>query len=185
MGLAFGCQPQAPTTPPESGDSAGTPSETAGPGEPATDDGAVKDTSADADAGPSDEATTDVPSEEAVVDDVTMTLTEDCDLTVVHGEERHSHRFVFPAKCHFARTGEDAIRVVSTDSGKAVLVASSLPDGDDCQTSLQVVVVAPEGPRLSKQIQHVAMCAPQQWDEMMFHVMAAKRVTLGTPEAAM
>ncbi|MEM6993734.1 MAG: hypothetical protein AAF721_24685 [Myxococcota bacterium] len=125
------------------------------------------------------------PSEVAEVEDVRLTLTADCQLTAEQGGETFTHKFRFPAECHFSKDAKAGLRIVATDHGKAVLVESSEPDGDKhCLTSLQVVVVAKEGPRLSKQIQHVAMCAPGVWDEMMFHVLASDRVTLGTPEAS-
>jgi hypothetical protein len=44
-----------------------------------------------------------------------------------------------------------------------------------------VVVLTPEGVRLSKAEQRVAMCAPGDWDEMMFHVLASDPVEFGTP----
>ena len=177
VALVVGCQPQGETTSPSDESERAAVPEASEP-EAASDDVVAADPGGDGGA-------PDVPTEAVVVDDVTLTLASDCRLTAVQADEQLAHRFVFPAECHFARDRADAIRVVTTDSGKAVIVSSSKTEGDGCDTALQIVVVAPEGPRLSKQIQHVAMCAPQQWDEMMVHVMSATRVTLGTPEASM
>lgn len=108
-------------------------------------------------------------------------LPEDCVLIAEAGEQRLEHRFEFPAACHFATDDDGQPRAVSTEGGLALIVESSKPLEQDCDTALRVVVLTPEGPRLSRAVQRVAMCAPGGWDEMMFHVLASDPVSFGTP----
>ena len=97
------------------------------------------------------------------------------------GEQRLVHRFEVPAACGFASDSTGAVRIVETDSGKAVMVESSRPLERDCETVTRVVVLTKQGPRVSKAAQRVAMCLPFAWDEMMFHVLASEPVSFGTP----
>lgn len=90
------------------------------------------------------------------------------------------HHFEFPGECHFATNEDGSVRVVETDTGAALIVESSRPVEQDCDTALRVVVITKDGPRLSRGEQHVAMCAPGGWDEMMFHVLASDPVVFGT-----
>ena len=105
----------------------------------------------------------------------------DCVLTAESGEQRLVHRFEVPAACGFASDSTGAVRIVETDSGKAVMVESSRPLERDCETVTRVVVITKQGPRVSKAAQRVAMCLPFAWDEMMFHVLASEPVPFGTP----
>jgi hypothetical protein len=105
---------------------------------------------------------------------------DECRLVAETADSRVEHRFEFPGPCHFSRDG-DAARVVATDTGPTWMIESSKPLAQDCDTALRVVVLTREGPRLSKAEQRVAMCAPGDWDEMMFHVLAGEPVLFGTP----
>jgi hypothetical protein len=105
---------------------------------------------------------------------------DECLLLAESDRARISHRFEFPGPCHFAVGADGAPRVVETDSGPAWLIESSRPSERDCDTALRVVVLGREGPRLSRAEQRVAMCAPNEWDEMMFHVLANDPVEFGT-----
>jgi hypothetical protein len=114
----------------------------------------------------------------------------DCVLTAELGEQRLVHRFEFfsrrpaaegPAACTFASDASGAVRIVETEAGKAVMVESSRPLERDCETATRVVVLTKQGPRVSKAAQRVAMCAPFEWDAMMFHVLASEPVEFGTP----
>ncbi|PRQ06736.1 hypothetical protein [Enhygromyxa salina] len=108
---------------------------------------------------------------------------DDCVLIAELGSQRLEHSFEFPAACHFATDAAGRPRMVETDTGPALIVESSKPIGQDCDTALRVVVITSAGPRLSKAEQHVAMCAPSDWDELMFHVLASSPVAFGTPGA--
>lgn len=125
------------------------------------------------------------PDQTIELDGVRLGLVaNECLLTADFGEQRLTHRFEFPAACSFVSDSSGAIRVVTTDSGKAVMVESSRPIERDCDTATRVVVITREGPRVSNAVQRVAMCAPFEWDEMMFHVLASEPVAFGTPGAA-
>jgi hypothetical protein len=106
---------------------------------------------------------------------------DECLLLAETADARVSQQFEFPGACHFAVEADGQPRVVMTDTGPAWLIESSKPIAQDCETALRVVVLTPAGPRLSKAEQHVAMCAPGDWDEMMFHVLASEPVAFGTP----
>jgi hypothetical protein len=106
---------------------------------------------------------------------------DECVLLAESGTARIEHRFEFPGACRFAVDDHGKTRVVETDTGPALIVESSKPLAQDCDTALRVVVLTREGPRLSKSEQRVAMCAPGDWDEMMFHVLASEPVEFGTP----
>lgn len=124
------------------------------------------------------------PDETIEVDGVRIGLAADaCMLSADIGEQRFVHVFEFPAKCSFVADSSGAIRIVETDSGKAVMVESSKPLERDCDTATRVVVITPEGPRVSKAVQRMAMCAPFDWDEMMFHVLASEPVAFGVAGA--
>jgi hypothetical protein len=109
---------------------------------------------------------------------------DECVLLAETAELRVEHHFEFPGACRFAVDGEGQPRAVATDSGPAWMIESSKPIARDCETALRVVVLTSAGPRLSKAEQHVAMCAPGDWDEMMFHVLASEPVPFGTPGAS-
>lgn len=117
------------------------------------------------------------------IDGVTLGLSaNDCVLVAEVGEQRLVHRFDdFPADCAFASDASGAVRIVETDTGKAVMVESSRPLERDCQTATRVVVLTKQGPRVSKAAQRVIVCAPFDWDAMMFHVLASEPVEFGTP----
>jgi hypothetical protein len=106
---------------------------------------------------------------------------DECLLLAESAEARSTQQFEFPAACHFAVDAGGQPRVVMTDTGPAWMIESSKPLAQDCDTKLRVVVLTSAGPRLSKAEQHVAMCAPSEWDEMMFHVLASEPVSFGTP----
>jgi hypothetical protein len=109
---------------------------------------------------------------------------DECLLLAETAETRVEHHFEFPGACRFAVGGDGQPRVVATDSGPAWMIESSKPIARDCDTALRVVVLTSAGPRLSKAEQRVAMCAPGDWDEMMFHVLASEPVAFGTPGAS-
>jgi hypothetical protein len=116
------------------------------------------------------------------IDGVALGLVADnCVLAADVGDRRIVHRFEGPAACAFATDGSGAVRIVETDTGKAVMVESSKPLDRDCETMTRVVVLTKQGPRVSKAAQRVAMCAPFEWDAMMFHVLASEPVEFGTP----
>jgi hypothetical protein len=122
------------------------------------------------------------PDQTVEIDGVTLGLVAaDCVLAADIGDRRLVHRFEAPAACGFATDGAGAVRIVDTDQGKAVMVESSRPLDRDCETMTRVVVLTRQGPRLSKAAQRVAMCAPFDWDAMMFHVLASEPVEFGTP----
>jgi hypothetical protein len=124
------------------------------------------------------------PDQTVEIDGVTLGLVADaCVLTAEVGERRLVHRFEAPGACMFATDGAGAIRVVETDTGKALMVESSKPLGHDCETMTRVVVLTKQGPRLSRSAQRVAVCAPFDWDAMMFHVLASEPVEFGIPSA--
>jgi hypothetical protein len=108
-----------------------------------------------------------------------------CVLIAESKSQRLEHQFEFPGECHFATQSgagkQDQPRAVATDAGLALIVESSKPAAQDCDTALRVVVLTPAGPQLSRAVQRVAMCAPGGWDEMMFHVLASDPVAFGTP----
>lgn len=106
---------------------------------------------------------------------------DECVLLAESSAARVEHRFEFPGACGFAVDREGKPRIVETDTGVALMIESSKPVAQDCDTALRVVVLGREGPRLSKAEQRVAMCAPGDWDEMMFHVLASEPVPFGTP----
>ena len=105
---------------------------------------------------------------------------DECLLLAESASARISHQFEFPGACHFAVGADGLPRVVETDTGPAWMIESSKPIERDCDTALRVVVLTRMGPRLSKAEQHVAMCAPGDWDEMMFHVLASELAEFGT-----
>jgi hypothetical protein len=109
---------------------------------------------------------------------------DECLLLAETADARVTQQLEFPGACHFAVDAAGQPRVVMTDTGPAWMVESSKPIAQDCDTALRVVVLTPAGPRLSKAEQHVAMCAPGDWDEMMFHVLASEPVAFGTPGAS-
>jgi hypothetical protein len=109
---------------------------------------------------------------------------DECVLLAETAKTRVEHHFEFPGACRFAVDGDGQPRSVATDSGPAWMIESSKPIARDCDTALRVVVLTPNGPRLSKAEQRVAMCAPGDWDEMMFHVLASEPVQFGTPGAS-
>lgn len=117
------------------------------------------------------------------IDGVTLGLSSaDCVLVAeAEGAQRLVHRFEFPAACQFASDESGAVRVVQTETGKAVMVESSRPLAQDCETTTRVVVLTEQGPRVSRAQQRVAMCLPFVWDEMMFHVLGSEPVAFGTP----
>jgi hypothetical protein len=94
---------------------------------------------------------------------------------------RVAQQLEFPGACHFALDADGRPRVVVTDTGPAWMIEGSKPLAQDCDTALRVVVLTRAGPRMSKAEQRVAMCAPSEWDEMMFHVLASEPVEFGTP----
>jgi hypothetical protein len=106
---------------------------------------------------------------------------DECLLLAETADARITQEFEFPGACHFAVEADGRPRVVMTDTGPAWMIESSKPIAQDCDTALRVVVLTGAGPRLSKEEQHVAMCAPGDWDEMMFHVLASEPVEFGTP----
>jgi hypothetical protein len=106
---------------------------------------------------------------------------DECRLVAETASVRSEHRFEFPGACRFAVDADGQPRVVATDTGPALIIESSKPLAQDCDTALRVVVLTRAGPRLSKAEQRVAMCAPGEWDEMMFHVLASEPVEFGTP----
>jgi hypothetical protein len=106
---------------------------------------------------------------------------DECILIAESTDTRVEHRFEFLGACHFAVGSDGLARVVITDTGPAWIVESSKPLAQDCDTALRVVVLTPAGVRLSKAEQRVAMCAPGDWDEMMFHVLASEPVMFGAP----
>lgn len=135
--------------------------------------------------GPDDPVEPALADETVEIDGVTLGLVAaDCGLTAEFGDQRLVHRFEFPAACSFATDSPGAVRVVATEAGRAVMVESSKPLDRDCDTATRVVVITPQGPRVSKAVQRVAMCAPFAWDEMMFHVLASEPVAFGTPGVA-
>lgn len=157
------------STPPEDSEQPGDDSPQVGPIEAEPDDGPAP-------------AETAAPDQTAEIDGVRLGLVAaDCLLTAEQGEQRWVHRFEAPAACAFAGDGSGAVRIVETDTGKAVMVESSRPLERDCETLTRVVVITPQGPRVSKAAQRVAMCAPFEWDAMMFHVLASEPVEFGTP----
>lgn len=105
---------------------------------------------------------------------------DQCLLLAESASARISHQFEFPGACRFAVDADGRPRVVETDTGPAWMIESSKPIARDCDTALRVVVLTRMGPRLSKAEQRVAMCAPGDWDEMMFHVLASEPVEFGT-----
>lgn len=118
------------------------------------------------------------------IDGVTLGLSAaDCVLAAEIGEQRLVHRFDFPAECAFASDASGAVRIVETDMGKAVMVESSRPLERDCETATRVVVLTKQGPRVSKTAQRVIVCAPFDWDAMMFHVLASEPVEFGSPSS--
>jgi hypothetical protein len=122
------------------------------------------------------------PDQTVEIDGVRMDLyAADCVLRAVSGAQILVHRFEFPTACAFAGDSSGAVRIVETETGKAVMVESSRPLERDCETVTRVVVLTKAGPRLSKAAQRVAMCAPFEWDTMMFHVLASEPVAFGTP----
>jgi hypothetical protein len=125
--------------------------------------------------------TSDAP-EKVERDGVVLGLWPDeCILIAESADARIAQKFEFPGACHFAVDANGQARVVMTDTGPAWIVESSKPIAQDCDTKLRVVVLTRAGMRLSKAEQHVAMCAPGDWDEMMFHVLASEPVEFGTP----
>lgn len=125
---------------------------------------------------------TDPPDQTVEIDGVRLGLVAaECVLTAEYGGQRLIHRFKAPGACAFATDDSGAVRIVATDKGKAVMVESSRPLERDCETMTRVVVLTEQGPRLSKAAQRVAVCAPFDWDAMMFHVLAGEPVEFGTP----
>jgi hypothetical protein len=102
-------------------------------------------------------------------------------LTAQSSEQRLVHHFEFPAACALVTDSSGAVRIVETEAGKAVMVESSRPLERDCETTMRVVVITKQGPRVSKSAQRVAMCLPFEWDAMMYHVLASEPVAFGTP----
>jgi hypothetical protein len=143
--------------------------------------GPVVEVEAEPDDGP---APTEVstPDQSLEIDGVRLGLhAADCVLQAESGAQVLVHRFEYPGACAFASDASGAVRVVETEQGKAVMVESSRPLERDCETATRVVVITKQGPRVSKAAQRVAMCAPFQWDTMMFHVLASEPVEFGTP----
>lgn len=105
----------------------------------------------------------------------------DCLLIAESAGGRAEHHFEFPGECHFVTTKDGGPLVVETDTGLALMVESSKALDEGCDTALRVIVLSAEGPRLSRAVQRVQMCAPGGWDEMMFHVLASEPVVFGTP----
>jgi hypothetical protein len=108
---------------------------------------------------------------------------DECLLLAESDSARLQHHFEFPGVCHFALDADGEARVVMTDSGPVWIIESSKPVAQDCDTALRGVMLTDAGVRLSKAEQHVAMCAPGDWDEMMFYVFSSDPVELGTPGA--
>jgi hypothetical protein len=106
---------------------------------------------------------------------------DECLLLAESASARLEHHFEFPGACHFALDADGEARVVLTDSGPVWMIESSKPLAQDCDTALRGVVLTDAGVRLTKAEQHVAMCAPGEWDEMMFYVLASEPVEFGTP----
>jgi hypothetical protein len=106
---------------------------------------------------------------------------DECRLMAESADVRVEHLFELPGPCQFAVDDTGLPRIVVTESGSALMIERSKPLAQDCETTLRVVVLTPAGPRLSKAEQRVAMCAPGDWDEMMFHVLASEPVPFGTP----
>lgn len=105
---------------------------------------------------------------------------DECQLTYDGMGKSSTISFDFPGRCQFSRNRMGRIRVVKTGKTKTLLVESSreagLADGSkaDCVTYIRGVIVTAKEVRLSTQTQKVAQCLPAVWDEMMFHVFAAK-----------
>jgi hypothetical protein len=106
---------------------------------------------------------------------------DECLLLAESADVRLEHHFEFPGACHFALDADGKTRAVMTDSGPVWMIESSKPLAQDCDTALRAVVLTDAGMRLSKAEQRVAMCAPGDWDEMMFYVLASEPVEFGTP----
>jgi hypothetical protein len=144
-------------------------------------DSAVAPVEAEPETGP-EPGEMSTPDQTVEIDGVRMDLyAADCVLRAVSGAEILVHRFEFPAACAFASDSSGAVRIVETETGKAVMVESSRPLEQDCETVTRVVVLTKQGPRVSRTAQRVAMCAPFEWDTMMFHVLASEPVAFGTP----
>jgi len=129
-----------------------------------------------------DDSGADPTVETIDVDGVKLELVPDeCQLSATFVDDEQSHHFAFPGACHFSPDPEGQAWVVATDHGKALLVESWVPLAEgDCDTALQLVIITQKGPELSSQIQRVSGCGPGPWDEMMYHVLAAQRVPLGS-----
>lgn len=138
----------------------------------------------DAEVGVEGRTASDAP-EQVERDGIVLGLWPDeCLLLAESDNARLVHTFEFPGACHFAVDARGQPRVVLTDPGPAWMIEGSKPLAQDCDTALRVVVLTAAGVRLSKAEQRVAMCAPGDWDEMMFHVLASEPVAFGTPGAS-
>lgn len=133
------------------------------------------ETGAQAQPGKADEKSQ--PRGEITVGKVRLRL-DGCDL--LHGTgPLESASLGLTPPCAFSKRKDGSIRIVPIDSGRVLLVESSRPlplaAGQvraDCDTQLRAVVVRGNQVLLSRDTQKVASCAPNQWDEKMFHILA-------------
>jgi hypothetical protein len=75
------------------------------------------------------------------------------------------------APCKFHRDIQGAVRVREVKGQPVILVERSVPDtahAPDCITQVQAISRSDGGLGASKAVDRVAMCAPFQWDDVMF-----------------
>jgi hypothetical protein len=114
------------------------------------------------------------------------------DCALIYGRQsqpQKTYELGVPPPCRFARIMGGGIRVVDTAKGKSLLIESSRPASQDepgysrgdCDTRLIVVVVSASEVLLSTDRQRIAQCAPNEWDEKVFHIFSASAKPLPAP----